>query len=619
MNLKYIIIGSVTTIFTIASLFLISIYICRNSNDISDTNDFKRYNFLSILPPFVAIILAFVTKQTVISLFVGVLMGEFMKHVENINILFSLLKGFLDMSSRLIDSLADAWNAGVLLQCLLISGVIRLITKMGGGQALAMALAKRANTPLKAQLTTELIGFFVFFDDYANSFIIGPIMRPVMDKLRVSREKLAFLVDATAAPVAGIALISTWIGLEDSLITEGYKSIGRDVNGFGIFIKTIPYRFYNILILIFIVMIAVTKLEFGPMKEAEIKARKRESDTYEKVDDSHFEEINPKEGVKLSIWNAVIPILTLIISALLAFYWSGYSAIISDEDNPSYKLMKKSPLSLKGIFEAFAASDASIALFQADLLASIVAICMALFQKIMSMEEAINEWVNGMKMILITGVILLLAWSLGSISNELGTAQYLVNILKKAIPSFVLPSLIFVLSSVISFSTGTSYGTMSILMPLTIPLAWAIKPEDNYVVICISGVLTGSIFGDHCSPISDTTILSSMASGCNHISHVRSQIFYALYVAIISIICGYLPAGFGIRWYITLPFAIVIMAIGLIIIGKKVQYDIPIDIETVKIKEEEEGKILPEDDKVTDKPIEIIKSSTYCEENENMV
>jgi len=411
------------------------------------------------------------------------------------------------------------------------------------------------------------------------------MMRPVIDKLGISREKLAFLVDATAAPVAGIAIISTWIGLEVGLITDSFKGIGKEVSGFGIFLRTIPFRFYNILILLFIAMTAITLYEFGPMKKAEQNARRRahqfkkvksvEEDDIDSqgsvvVDDDRFREVKPVEGIKPTVWNAIIPIGTLVFGALISFYYNGYTAIMAGEDKDLIKFMHKSPFSAKGIFEALAASDSSVALFHAALFASVVSIVMAVSQKI-KFDDAIGEWVNGMKSIVITCVILLLAWSLGDIIKELGTADYLVAMLKNSIPKFILPSLIFVMSAIISFATGTSYGTMGILMPLTIPLAWAIKPDMEFVTICCSGVLSGSIFGDHCSPISDTTILSSMGSGCDHIEHVRTQIYYSIYVAVITVFIGYIPAGFGIYWYFTIPASLVVMYLGLRIFGEKVE------------------------------------------------
>lgn len=566
-NLK---IGLIVAI-SIIALFVLSLLI---TNAPAGDDNAVRFGILTLLPPLVAIALAFITKETILSLFIGVFVGEFMVSVNDLNIVSSAINAFLAMGSQIISCMADPWNAGIILQCLLIGGIIQLVTKMGGAKALADEFAKRADTPRKAQLFTELLGLCVFFDDYANSLIVGPIMRPVMDKLHVSREKLAFVVDATAAPVAGIAIISTWIGLELSLITQGFESIGMHVSGFGIFLQTIPFRFYNILILIFIVISALTYYEFGPMKEAEKKARARkESEPVESLAATSFDDVKPVDGIKLSIWNAIIPIGVLIIGALIAFYWSGYTTILGGEDKALITLMQNSPLSFQGIFEALSQSDASVALFQAALLASIVAIVMAVLQKIMTIEEAISEWVGGMKTIVITGVILLLAWSLGGVIGDLGTADYLVGVLADTIPIFILPTLIFVLGALISFATGTSYGTMSILMPLTIPLAWAVNPEMGFVIVCTSGVLTGAIFGDHCSPISDTTILSSMGTSCNHIAHVSTQIYYAIFVAVIAIVFGYIPAGFGIQWYISIPVAIVAMYAGLRLLGEKVPFE----------------------------------------------
>lgn len=563
-------IGMITAVSVIA-LFVLSLIILQSpAND----NPSARFGILTLLPPVVAIALAFITKETILSLFVGVFIGEFMLCVNDLNIINTGVNAFLEIGKQVISSMADPWNAGIILQCLLIGGVIQLITKMGGAKALADSLAKRANTPRKAEVITWFLGLCVFFDDYANSLIVGPIMRPVMDKLKVSRQKLAFIVDATAAPVAGIAIISTWIGLEISLIAAGFKTIGMNVSGFGIFLQTIPYRFYNILILIFVVMSALTLYEFGPMKKAEQRARARkDSEPIQTLEAPGFDAVQPVEGIKLNVWNAIIPIGTLIIGALIAFYWSGYTSILSGEDQALITLMKTAPLSFNGIFEALSASKASVALFQAALLASIVAILMAVLERIMTIKEAISEWVGGMKNIAITGVILLLAWSLGGVIGNIGTANYLVMVLKGTIPHWILPSFIFLLAALISFATGSAYGTMSILMPLTIPLAWAISPDMGFAVTATSGVLTGAIFGDHCSPISDTTILSSMGTGCNHIEHVHTQIYYAVFVAVIAILFGYIPAGFGIAWYISIPVAIVVMYIGLKVIGEKVDFE----------------------------------------------
>ena len=568
-NMKLGIIAAVSII----ALFILSLWISQTPAN--DDNSI-RFGILTLLPPLVAIGLAFITKETILSLFMGVFVGEFMLCVNDLNIVSTAINAFLQMGSQIISCMADPWNAGIILQCLLIGGIIQLVTKMGGAKALAESFAKRADTPRKAQLFTWFLGLCVFFDDYANSLIVGPIMRPVMDKLKVSRQKLAFIVDATAAPVAGIAIISTWIGLEISLIAAGFQSVGvTNVTGFGIFLQTIPYRFYNIFILIFIVISAVTLYEFGPMKKAEQAARKRDADEKVIVPNAPgFDEVKPVEGIKLSIWNAIIPIGTLIIGALIAFYWSGYTTILGGEDQALIAIMKTAPLSFNGIFTALSQSDASVALFQAALLASIVAIVMAVGGKILTIEDAISEWIGGMKTIVITGVILLLAWSLGGVIGEVGTASYLVGVLKNALPQFIVPSLIFILGALISFATGTAYGTMSILMPLAIPLAWAVSSGDmSFTIVCTSGVLTGAIFGDHCSPISDTTILSSMGTSCSHIDHVQTQIYYAVFVACVAIFIGYIPAGLGIPWFISIPVGIVVLYIGLKVLGEKVDFD----------------------------------------------
>ena len=533
----------------------------------------EEFGIFTLIPPIVAILLAFITKNVVISLFIGVLSGGFILNLTGFNVFGALTQAFLDFINRALNSLSDPWNAGIVMQVLVIGGVINLVAKMGGAKAIAEALAKKAKTAKSAQLITWFLGICVFFDDYANSLIVGPIMRPVADKMKISRERLAFIIDATAAPIAGLAIISTWIGLEVSLISEGFESIGVEASRFGVFLQTIPYRFYNILILAFIVITIITLREFGPMRKAEISARKLKDLTNEEiaVTSSHMDELDPKEGVKLSIWNAIVPIGALIISAIVAFYYSGYSSIMAGDDIAIKAIVTNSPLSFKAILEVFAASDASIALLQSAIFSTVVAIVMAVWKKIFTISEAIEVWIDGMKGLIITGVILILAWSLGSVIKELGAAEYLVEALNGAIPAFLLPSLIFILGAIISFSTGSAYGTMSILMPLAIPLAYKINPEMSFVIVSTSAVLTGAIFGDHCSPISDTTILSSMGAGCSHIDHVKTQMWYALFVAAITILFGYIPAGFGLPIYIVLPMSCVALFIGVMIFGKKVE------------------------------------------------
>ena len=421
------------------------------------------------------------------------------------------------------------------------------------------------------------MGLFVFFDDYANALIVGPIMRPITDKFKVSREKLAFIIDATAAPVAGLAVISTWVGLEISLIKQGYELIGvTDINAFGIFVETIPYRFYNLFMLFFIVCIAFMGRDFGGMLKAERRAKVGELHSGRSMmSDVEDKTLEPKEGIKLQASNALIPLLVLIIGAFVSFYFSGLSSL----EGEALADAQANPLTFHTFQATFGAADASVALFQSALLATIVAIFMAVYRKILTVREAIETWGKGWKTMITTIIILLLAWSLSSVIKELGTSRYLVDLLSQSTPKIILPASIFILGSFISFSTGTSYGTMGILMPLAIPQASAVGANSGlagdalhaYMIVNISAVLTGAIFGDHCSPISDTTILSSMGAGCNHIDHVQTQMPYALSVCAISIVVGYLPVALGLSIWIALPLGLLATALFVRFVGQKVE------------------------------------------------
>ncbi|QQP70563.1 Na+/H+ antiporter NhaC family protein [Carnobacterium sp. CS13] len=533
-----------------------------------------NYGWFTLVPPVVSILLAFVTKNVIISLFIGVFSGAYVLHLANGSLFFAVMQAFLSVVNYALTSLADPWNAGIILQVLTIGGLIALMTKMGGAKAVAAVLSNKAKGPRSAQVITWILGILMFFDDYANSLIVGPVMRPVTDEKRISREKLAFIVDATAAPIAGIALISTWVGYEVGLIKDGYEAIGETVNAYSIFIQTLPYRFYNFLMLAFVLATALLLKEFGPMLNAEKRARKRNAQDAEDlsvVTATELDEMEPVEGIKLSVWNMVIPIGTLIIAAFVGFYFNGYAAIMESGEAAAIEVLKTSPVSLLAIQEAFGASDASIVLFQAALLASIVAMTMGVSKKIFTWGEAVDTWINGMKSLIVTGAILLLAWSLSAVIGELGTAEFLVSLLSDSMPAFLLPSIIFILGSIISFATGTSYGAMGILMPLAIPLSAALSNDPEFIVMTTGAVLTGAIFGDHCSPISDTTILSSMGAGADHLEHVKTQLLYAIVVATIAVVFGFIPVGLGISIWIVMPIAMVVTVATVYFFGKHVE------------------------------------------------
>ena len=536
----------------------------------------ELYGVLTLIPPVAAIVLAFITKDVILSLFLGVLSGTFLIGMVDQNIAASALFAFTNLCSRVVKSMADTWNAGILLQVMCIGGLIALVTKSGGTKALALWLSKHADTPVLGQIYTWLMGIVIFFDDYANALIVGPIMRPLMDKFKISRAKFAFIIDATAAPITGIAVISTWVGVEISAIKEAYSQIGiENINAFTVFVETIPYRFYNIFMIFFVVATAVMSREFGSMYRAEIASRGGKSGAADfKIKNLEDQIFVPKEGVALRKLNAIIPLGAMIVLSVIGFYLNGYSSL----EGEALEAVKAAPLSFTSIRTAFSAADASVVLFQSALFSSIIAVVLGIAQKIYGVKEAIEVWVGGWKSMLNTVIILLFAWSLSSVIKELGTSRYLVELLSDATPRFALAIVIFVLSSFISFSTGTSFGTMGIVTPLAVPLAHAVgqkyglSGEEFHVFMCvnISAVLTGAIFGDHCSPISDTTILSSMGAGCDHIEHVSTQMTYALVVCGISIVCGYLPAGFGLSVWGCLILGIAAIILLLRVVGKRV-------------------------------------------------
>lgn len=549
------------------------------------------YGFITLLPPFIAIILAFITKDVILSLFMGVLSGTFLLSLASniffvdtialINIYDTLVESFSKIIGYVLKSTSDPVNAGIILQILCIGGLVALITKMGGAKAIALQFAKRAKTAISAQLNTWFIGLLIFFDDYANLLIVGPIMRPLADKFKISREKFAFIIDSTAAPVAGIAIISTWIGLEVSLIKNAYASIGIDnVSAFGIFVETIPYRFYNIFMLFFVALTAIMGREFGSMYAAQIRAKTTGQiapvSKSAALDTAELEDqfLAPKDGIKIRAFDAIIPVMTLIILAILGFYFNGFSVLEGEE----LANAKANPLSFETLRSAFGSADSSIVLFQAALFAAIVAIFIGVRRRIFNIKEAIETWIYGWKTMIFTIVLLLLAWSLSSIVKDLGTSTFITHLLADKLPEFILPATIFAFASLISFAIGTSYGTMGVLMPLAVPLAFEVAKLNglegealhHYMVLNISCVLTGAIFGNHCSPISDNVILSSMSAKCDHMEHVRTQIPYALFICAISLFTGYIPTALGLSVWLVLPLNFILIALLLRIIGKKV-------------------------------------------------
>lgn len=519
---------------------------------------------LSILPPLLAILLALILREVVVSLFAGVWLGAFLLYEYNF---FGSLLRVVD--HFVINSINSTSHIQIIVFSLLFGGMVGVISRNGGSIGIANLVTKFAKSPRGGQISAWGLSFLFFFDDYANVLIRGNLMRPITDKLRVSREKLSFIVDAGAATVASIFIISTWIGYEIGLIEHGLKSINSTEDAYSVFIATIPYRFYPILTLILVFLIAVTKRDFGPMLIAERRARtegKVVRDGAELAANLTAVTDEQSQVKKIRWYNGLVPIFVVIIVALTGLYVTGTENL------------KLNGVTSYSIGEIISKSDSYASLLWASFSGGLIAILMSVAQRILTLKTSIEAWFNGIRSMLLAILILVLAWSIGSVAEELHTADFLVQILRGTLDPHFLPVLTFLIAAIVSFATGTSWGTMAIMMPLVIPLGHTLSidagmlPKEVTLILHgnISSVLAGAVFGDHCSPISDTTIMSSMASACDHIDHVRTQLPYAMLVAVIGMLIGDIPTAYGFSPYLSLILGSGILILILYLIGKKV-------------------------------------------------
>jgi Na+/H+ antiporter NhaC len=522
---------------------------------------------LSILPPLLAIILALTLREVIIALFSGVWLGTLFIYDYNPFIAF-----IHSLDRYYVATLTDHDHATILLFSLILGGVVGVMSKSGGMQGLVDKIAKIAKNIRGGQLSSWIMGMLIFFDDYSSALIVGNTMRPFTDRLRISREKLSYIVDSSAASIASIAVISTWIGFEVSLINDAFVNIGLSRNAYITFLQTIPSRFYPLFTFIFGFTAAYMVRDFGPMYRAEVRARKKGEVLAKNavpIADPDSALGQPPEGTPRRWYNAVIPISVIIIGTFLGLYLTGREAVIAE----------KGAAYIKGarIYEIIGAGSAFEVLIWSFTIGSVIAIALAVSQKILTISQSLNAWVQGIKSMVLAAIILISAWSIGAICADLSTADYVVHVSLGLISPHLLPLLSFTMAAVISFATGSSWSTMAILMPLVVPLAYkaplvaGFNPaQGEYVLLgSIAGVLAGAAFGDHCSPISDTTIMSSMASGSDHIDHVRTQLPYAFTVGVVSGIIGYLPMGYGIRPAITLPIGGVLLILFIRLVGKR--------------------------------------------------
>jgi Na+/H+ antiporter NhaC len=507
----------------------------------------------SILPALFAIVIAIAFRQALVALFAGIWLGALFIH--GFHPLTALARTF---DTHLPRTLVDSGHAAILFFTAALGGVIGVLARSGGTRALVDLISRRARSRRSGMVATWVAGLVVFFDDYANCLLVGGTLRPVTDRLRISREKLAYIVDSTAAPVATVALISTWIGYQVGLLDDLFGG------GYELFLHMLPYSFYSFFTIAFVFAITVSQRDFGPMLRAERRAVAGEvlGPNSRPLMDRDLTEMERMAGA--GHWlNAVVPIASVLLLVPVGIYVSGRSSAGADA----------------GLREIFASADAYAVLLWGSFGAGLVAIALARATGALRFGEAIDAWVTGARSMLMALMILILAWAIGSICQDyLQTGPWVLSQLDPD-PEW-LPILTFLACAVIAFATGSSFSTMAIVLPIAGPMAWALTGDgsgiDPAVVTSIrhatlAAVLGGAVFGDHCSPISDTTIMSSTASASDHVDHVRTQMPYAVVCALAAAFIGYLPAGFGISPLVTLPLGLAVLLALVLLVGRRAQ------------------------------------------------
>lgn len=480
---------------------------------------------LSLLPPIIAIVLALLTKEVYSSLFVGILSGALI--YSNGNLWNMVLTTFDTMISKICDS----WNVGILIFLVMLGMMVSLVNKAGGSAAYGRWASKRIKTKAGALVSISVLGMLIFIDDYFNCLTVGSVMRPVTDKFKISREKLAYIIDSTAAPVCIIAPISSWAAAVSSIAPEG--------EGLNLFIRSIPYNLYALLTLLCVVVTSVMGLDFGKMRMVELAAASKESGENAAADDT-----------KGAVLDLMLPIGVLIVSCVTAMIYTGG---FFDAESGCYH----------NFVEAFAGCDASQGLVLGAFVTIVVTMLLYLPRRVITFTQFTDSFVDGFKAMVPAILILTFAWTLSGITNQLGAKIYVAELVRGTASGLanLLPAIIFLIGVGLAFSTGTSWGTFGVLLPIVC----AVFPSGELMVISVSACLAGAVCGDHCSPISDTTIMASAGADCNHIGHVSTQLPYALTVAGVSFL-GYLLAGFVQKVWIVLPVAVVMMLATLLVI-----------------------------------------------------
>lgn len=533
--------------------------------------------WFSIIPPLIAIIMALITKEVFSALFIGLLVGTTIIYkYQGLSFFVSLFKGlFSVVDTYALAAINDTDHLSIIIFSMLIGGMVALITMNGGMKGIVSFLSRYAKGPKSGQFIAWLMGLMIFFDDYANTLVVGNTMRPVTDKLRISREKLAYIVDSTSAPIASVAFITTWIGAELSYISQGVEKLGINQSAYQVFLNSLSYAFYPVFTLVFVLLVILLKKDFGPMYKAEKQAREMGVDFFTSKLNNHppqiTKEIEIDDTIKGRWYNAFIPVMIVVFGTIAGLLYTGWD----NEIWQSVQIGIGKKLSI-----IIGNADSFKALMWSSLGGVLAALILSTFQRVLALKDAIEGLVNGFKTMFSAVLILVLAWSIALLTEHLHTAAFITEVMRivKLSPYWV-PALAFIFSGLIAFSTGSSWGTMAIIYPLILPASWKISMEfgmslDEALPIfynVVSTVLAGSVLGDHCSPISDTTILSSLASSCNHLNHVRTQMPYALLVGVVSLLVGTIPGAYGVPVWILIPVGIAILFFVIKKVGKNVE------------------------------------------------
>ncbi len=479
----------------------------------------------SVLPPIIAIVLALITKEVYSSLFIGILVGGLL--YSNFNFEGTITHVFSD---GFVGSIADSYNVGILVFLVMLGAMVAMMNKAGGSAAFGRWATTHIKSRVGAQLATIALGILIFVDDYFNCLTVGSVMRPVTDKHNISRSKLSYIIDSTAAPVCIIAPISSWA----AAVSGFAKDAGAD-GGISLFIQAIPYNFYAILTIVMLVFLAITDLNYGPMKKHEENAKNGDLFSTDVQDSVEALPENPKGRV----CDLIVPVVFLVIACVIGMIYSG--GFFGGEN----------------FIDAFSNSDASVGLMYGSFIAVIFTVIFFLCRRVLSFKDCMESVPEGFKAMVPAIMILICAWTLKTMTDSIGANIFIAELIRGSASALqtLLPAIVFLIAIGLSFSTGTSWGTFGILIPIVLSV---FADGGQIAIIAISACMAGAVCGDHCSPISDTTIMASAGGQCNHINHVSTQLPYALTVAGVSFV-AYVITGFVQNWIIALPIAIVLM------------------------------------------------------------